>query len=59
MGYVLYTLGISYALFFRNRSFDAIVDAINIGGDTDSYAAIVGAMVGADQAIAYDDYYID
>lgn len=59
MGYVLYTLGISYALFFRNRSFDAVVDAVNIGGDTDSYAAIVGAMVGADQSIDYDDYYID
>lgn len=41
------TLWICYALFLRNPHSDCIFDAISIGGDTDSYGAIVGNMLGA------------
>lgn len=54
--YALTTLGISYALFFRNpHSIDAMFDAVNFGGDTDSYAGIVGSMLGA----ANGKFYLD
>jgi len=42
------TFGISYALFLQNpNSFDPVFKAVLCGGDTDSYAAIVGSMLGA------------
>lgn len=54
--YALTTLGISYALFFRNpHSIDAMFDAVNFGGDTDSYAGIVGSMLGAANGKFYSD----
>lgn len=38
----------SYLLFGRNwRSIEALYDAVNAGGDTDSNASIVGALLGA------------
>lgn len=54
--YALTTLGISYALFFRNpHSIDALFDAVNFGGDTDSYAGIVGSMLGAANGKFFSD----
>jgi len=42
------SFGLSYSLFVRNpRSFDAVFDAVNAGGDTDTNASIVGSLVGA------------
>ncbi|MFA6255724.1 MAG: ADP-ribosylglycohydrolase family protein [Candidatus Absconditabacterales bacterium] len=58
-GYVIFTLGIVYALFLRNGHFEGLIDAVNIGGDTDSYAAIMGNMIGAYQGIEYQEKYIN
>lgn len=48
------SLGLSYAIFFKSclnpdnpDPFQAVFDAVNAGGDTDSNAAIVGSLVGA------------
>jgi len=42
------SFGLSYSLFVRNpHSFDAVFDAVNAGGDTDTNASIVGSLVGA------------
>jgi len=41
------TLWICYAVFLRNATLWWIVDAVSIGGDTDTYWAIVGNMTGA------------
>ncbi len=48
------SFGLSYAIFTRGclnydiqDSFNAVFDAVNAGGDTDSNAAIVGSLVGA------------
>lgn len=58
--YALTTLGISYALFFRNpHSIDAMFDAVNFGGDTDSYAGIVGSMLGAANGKFFSDELFD
>ncbi|MFZ2151386.1 MAG: ADP-ribosylglycohydrolase family protein [Candidatus Absconditicoccaceae bacterium] len=57
--YVIFTLGIVYAIFLRDENFDVILNSINIGGDTDSYAAIAGNMVGAYNGIEYEDKYIN
>ena len=59
-GYVVTSLAIVYALFLRKPdTFDAIVDAVNIGWDTDSYAAMVGNMVWAYTWQSYADQYIN
>lgn len=58
--YALTTLGISYALFIRNpHSIDAMFDAVNFGGDTDSYAGIVGSMLGAANGKFFSDELFD
>jgi len=57
--YVLFTLGMVYALFLRNQDFEWLIDTINIGGDVDSNAAIIGNMIGAYQGIEYPEYYTD
>lgn len=48
-GYVIHTL--SFALFcvlrYGEDPFEAIVEAVNAGGDTDSIGAITGAWIGA------------
>lgn len=42
------SFALSYALFLRNpHSFDAVFDAVNAGGDTDTNASIVGSLLGA------------
>jgi len=41
------TLGMCYALFFRNPTLSGILDAVSIGWDTDTYGAIVWNMVWA------------
>ena len=46
--YVKESLALSYAIFAANpRNIEALYDAVNAGGDTDSNASIVGSMLGA------------
>lgn len=52
--YAYNSFGISYAIFARNalnpdnlEPFNAVFDAVNAGGDTDTNASIVGSLVGA------------
>lgn len=46
--YVYESLPLAYALFLRKpHSIEALYDAVNFGGDTDTVAAIVGALSGA------------
>lgn len=46
--YVLNSLPFSYALFLRDwQSIEALYATVNAGGDTDSNAAMVGALLGA------------
>lgn len=47
-GYVLDTLSASYWSMLRSASFeDALVIAVGLGGDTDTTAAVTGALAGA------------
>ena len=58
---VFHSLPFSLAFFFKNyHSFTSVYEVINAGGDTDSNAAIVGALLGAlcgDQTLPWE--YID
>lgn len=46
--YVYESLPLAYALFLRKpRSIEALYDAANFGGDTDTVASIVGSLLGA------------
>ena len=46
--YSVDSFGLSYFLFIRNPlSFGTVFDAVNVGGDTDTNAAVVGSLVGA------------
>lgn len=46
--YVLNSLSLSYALFLRNPcSIETLFDVVNAGGDTDTNASMVGALLGA------------
>jgi len=46
--YVVNSLPFSFACFIRNpRSIEALYDAVNAGGDTDSNASMVGGLLGA------------
>lgn len=46
--YVYDSLPLAYALFLRKpRSIEALYDAVNFGGDTDTVASIVGSLLGA------------
>ncbi len=46
--YVYESLPVALALFLRKPdSIDALYDAVNFGGDTDSVASMVGALLGA------------
>ena len=56
---ILSTLGIVYAIFLRQQDFQAVQQGASIGGDTDSYASILGSMVGALQGDMFDPYYYD
>jgi ADP-ribosylglycohydrolase len=48
------SLPFSYALFLRNpRSFGAILEAANAGGDNDTNAKLVGEMLGAWQGLDF------
>jgi len=47
-GYVLDTLQVAYRALSHTSSFeDAVVYAVNVGGDTDTHAAVAGALAGA------------
>jgi len=46
--YVYNSLPLTYLLFLKNsRSIESLYDAVNVGGDTDTNASILGAMLGA------------
>jgi ADP-ribosylglycohydrolase len=52
--YAYYSFGLSYAIWARSMlnsdnpsPFDAVLEAVNAGGDTDTNASIVGSLVGA------------
>jgi ADP-ribosylglycohydrolase len=46
--YVYDSLPLAYALFVRKpHSIEALYDAVNFGGDTDTVASIVGSLLGA------------
>ena len=47
-GYVVHTLKIALWAFFTTKSFEeALIKAVNIGGDTDTYGSVCGAIAGA------------
>ncbi len=46
-GYVLTTMWIVYSLFLNKQNFDSLLDAVNIGWDTDTFAAIIWNMIWA------------
>ena len=47
-GYVLHTLQIALWAFYTTDTLeDAIIKAVNVGGDTDTYGAVCGAIAGA------------
>lgn len=44
--YVPHSMALVYGLFARDATYQTVEDAANLGGDTDSNAAMLGAMVG-------------
>lgn len=56
---ILSTVGIVYAIFLRQQDFVAVQQWASIGGDTDSYASILGSMSGALQWDIFPERYID
>lgn len=47
-GYVIYTLKIALWAFFTTDSFEeALIKAVNVGGDADTYGSVCGAIAGA------------
>ena len=55
---ILSTIGIVYAIFLRKQDFAAVQQWASIGGDTDSYASILGSMSGALQWDIFPEQYI-
>lgn len=56
---ILSTIGICYALFLEAQEFKSVVKWATLGGDSDSYAGIVGGMIGAFKGVFYPDWTID
>ena len=56
-GYVLTTLWIVYSIFLNKQDFNWLLDSINIGWDTDSFAAIIWNMIWAYKWKFYSDYH--
>ncbi|NTW21928.1 hypothetical protein HGA34_00090 [Candidatus Falkowbacteria bacterium] len=51
--YVYNSLPLTYACFLKDHdSFQAVINAIRVGGDTDTNASIVGALLGAKNGTA-------
>lgn len=46
-GFVNITIWVVYCLFFRNPNYEALIDAVNIWGDTDTFAAVIWNMIWA------------
>lgn len=47
-GYVIHTLQAALTCAYQTRSFeDALLTAVNLGGDTDTIGAVTGGLVGA------------
>jgi ADP-ribosyl-[dinitrogen reductase] hydrolase len=47
-GFVLDTLGVAFhALYYTDSFEEAVVHAVNVGGDTDTHGAVTGALAGA------------
>lgn len=59
--YVYDSLPLSYCCFLKNPdSFQSVVDAIRVGGDTDTNASIVGGLLGAKNGTAvFPQHLID
>jgi len=57
--HVASTFGLVYACFLQHQDFEGLLNAIRIGYDTDSQAAIIGAMIGALRGPFYDPSYIE
>lgn len=55
---ILSTVGIVYAIFLRQQDFKAVQQWASIGGDTDSYASILGSMSGSLQWDIFPEWYI-
>ena len=56
--YVYHSLPLSYAIFLRNpNSIETLFDAIAAGGDTDTNASMVGALLGARNGMKILDGY--
>lgn len=52
--HVATTFGFVYSIFLQNQNRQGLLDAINIGEDTDTQAAIIGNMIGAFKGEFYD-----
>lgn len=59
--YVKNSLPFTYSCFFRNpRNIEAMYEAVNAGGDTDTNASMVGALLGANNGTKiFPDHLID
>lgn len=51
--YINITLPVVYCLFFRNPSYEWLIDAVNIWWDTDTFAAIIWNMI---WALSWDEW---
>ena len=58
-GQIATTLAITYSIFLREQSFQAIIDSVSIWWDTDSYWSIVWNMVWALSWEIPERYYIE
>jgi ADP-ribosylglycohydrolase len=56
---ILSTIGVVYAIFLRDQAFSGLQKAVSIGGDTDSYGATIGGMIGALRGPFYESRYWD
>ena len=53
------TLWIVYSLFLKRQNIEALHDCVNIWWDTDTYAAIMGGMLGSYRWKFYEDTFIE
>lgn len=58
-GYVLTTIWIVYSIFLNKQNFEGLLDTINIGWDTDTFASIIWNMIWAYKWKFYTDKFVD
>ncbi len=56
-GYLKTTVWICYSLFIQKQNMDTLLESVNIGWDTDTYAAILWNMLWAYKWKFYEDKY--